>query len=85
VILASSKFLSTFNISETQSFFHVLPEKLIIHDPRKLLSVSDVHGEGDDWRSSRSSDSDKTVVGAKGDIMWVYELSLSQNGVKKHE
>ncbi|KIM83279.1 hypothetical protein PILCRDRAFT_439061 [Piloderma croceum F 1598] len=53
--------------------FHLLPQKLIVHDPWNLLSVPDV-------KEDSGNDTDWT---AKDDIIWMYNLELSTAGKEK--
>ena len=58
--------------------FHLLPQKLIVHDPWNLLSVEE---RGNSCNSSECGDAnDTTEFSLKDDIIRVYHLQLSESG-----
>lgn len=63
--------LSRVPVLQARIPFHLLPEKLIVHDPWNTLSVGDVL----DTETSSSAE--------KEDIVHVFELELSEEGEKK--
>ena len=67
--------------------FHLLPQKLIFHDPWNLLSVQDIvevdSGSSDGSSTVNGHNGNDTDWTAKDDIIWTYNLQLSTAGREK--